>query len=417
MIKAILTPVIAFSFLVSCNAALADNKQGVFEKEEMFDRARRTMMETQIKARGIKDERLLEAMFKVKRHKFVPLKFRNLAYKDHPLPIGEGQTISQPYIVALMTELLELEGDERVLEIGTGSGYQAAILAELAKEVYTIEILEPLARKSEKLLKGLGYKNITVKCGDGYLGWPKQAPFDAIIVTCAPDEVPKALLEQLAEGGRMVIPVGTHWQELKLLRKLKGRIKTKNIIPVKFVPMIRDHQGGDMENSAFIVPIGKIDKALLKELATVLDERFMISFDIKDSIEIPPEAFNSKRNQYSSSKILEKLSKIKAKLVLGVIDKDLYVPELNFVFGQAESPGRCALISITRLRQEYYGLPKDDKLFLERVAKEAVHELGHTQELQHCSNPECVMFFSNSLMDTDRKSSSFCKRCRKELGL
>ncbi len=207
------------------------------EEQSQFIQARRDMIETQIKLRGIKDERLLEAMFKVKRHLFVPAHLQNLAYSDGPLPIGEGQTISQPYIVAIMTELLNLNGDEKVLEIGTGSGYQAAILAELAKEVYTIEILEPLAEQSEKILNDLGYENITIKCGDGYRGWEEHAPFDAIIVTCAPPYIPQPLLDQLAEGGRMVIPVGTLWQELKLLEKVNAQIKTRSIIPVRFVPM------------------------------------------------------------------------------------------------------------------------------------------------------------------------------------
>lgn len=206
-------------------------------EQNQFVQARRDMIETQIRLRGIKDERLLGAMFKVKRHLFVPAHLQNLAYSDGPLPIGEGQTISQPYIVAIMTELLNLDGDEKVLEIGTGSGYQAAILAELAKEVYTIEILEPLAEQSEKALNDLGYENITVKCGDGYRGWEEYAPFDAIIVTCAPPYIPQPLLDQLAEGGRMVIPVGTLWQELKLLEKVNAQIKTISIIPVRFVPM------------------------------------------------------------------------------------------------------------------------------------------------------------------------------------
>ncbi|MCM8795926.1 MAG: protein-L-isoaspartate(D-aspartate) O-methyltransferase [Candidatus Omnitrophica bacterium] len=197
------------------------------------------MVRTQIQARGVKDKRVLEAMLKVERHLFVPKIWQHLAYEDMPLPIGEGQTISQPYIVGLMTELLELKGEEKVLEIGTGSGYQAAILAELAKEVYTIEILPKLASKAEKLLKELGYKNIKVKCGDGYLGWPEFAPFDAIIVTCAPDKVPLPLIEQLAEAGRLVIPVGETYQNLKLLIKSKGRIEERDIIPVRFVPMIR----------------------------------------------------------------------------------------------------------------------------------------------------------------------------------
>lgn len=219
-------------------------KQGwVSPQEQEFSQQRENMVREQIEARGIKDKRLLEAMRKVKRHSFVPLMHRLWAYEDGPLPIGEGQTISQPYIVALMTELLALKGNEKVLEIGTGSGYQAAILAELTKEVYTIEILEPLARRAEKLLKELGYQNIWVKCGDGFLGWLEHAPFDAIIVTCAPEEIPPPLIEQLAEGGRLVIPTGTHRQELKLVQKIEGKTVITNIIPVRFVPMLRDEKG------------------------------------------------------------------------------------------------------------------------------------------------------------------------------
>ena len=198
------------------------------------------MVTYQIEARGVKDGRVLEVMRKVERHWFVPQELQHLSYEDTPLPIGEGQTISQPYIVALMTELLQLKGEEKVLEIGTGSGYQAALLAELAKEVYTIEILPTLASRAEKLLKDLGYKNIKVKCGDGYLGWPEFAPFDAIIVTCAPEHIPQSLIEQLAEGGRLVIPVGVSYQELKLLVKTAGKIEQKDIIPVRFVPMLRE---------------------------------------------------------------------------------------------------------------------------------------------------------------------------------
>ncbi|MDD5097930.1 MAG: protein-L-isoaspartate(D-aspartate) O-methyltransferase [Candidatus Omnitrophica bacterium] len=210
----------------------------------MYGNGKENIINSQIKARGVNDERVLKAMHKVERHLFVPLMYRRLSYGDHPLPIGEGQTISQPYIVALMTELLELKGGEKVLEIGTGSGYQTAILAELAKEVYTIETLEPLAERSQKLLKELGYENIKVKRQDGFLGWPGYAPFDAIIVTCAPEEIPTALLEQLAEGGRLVIPVGVaHWQELKQFKKIEGKIVTKNIIPVSFVPMLRNRNG------------------------------------------------------------------------------------------------------------------------------------------------------------------------------
>ncbi len=202
-----------------------------------FKAMREKMVETQIKARGVKDPRVLSALAKVERHRFVPQEYLDSAYSDQPLPIGEGQTISQPYIVALMTELLELKGNEKVLEIGTGSGYQAAILAELAKEVYTIEIIEPLASKANKTLSDLGYQNVHVKAGDGYLGWPEAAPFDAIIVTAAPDHIPKPLIDQLKEGGRMVVPVGTHTQELVKIVKRSGKIETTNVIPVLFVPM------------------------------------------------------------------------------------------------------------------------------------------------------------------------------------
>ncbi|MDI6640953.1 MAG: protein-L-isoaspartate(D-aspartate) O-methyltransferase [Elusimicrobiota bacterium] len=195
------------------------------------------MVEKQMKARGIKDKLLLKALLKVERHKFVPENVRKLAYEDYPLPIGEGQTISQPYIVAFMTEQLSLRGSEKVLEIGTGSGYQAAILAELCREVYSIEIIPELALKAEKLLKEIGYKNIKIKIGDGYLGWEEHSPFDAIIVTCAPEHIPQPLIDQLAEGGRMIIPVGKYFQELVLIKKLKGKIIKKRVLPVRFVPM------------------------------------------------------------------------------------------------------------------------------------------------------------------------------------
>ena len=202
-----------------------------------FKTMRDKMVESQIKARGVKDPHVLSALLKVERHRFVPEKYLDSAYSDQPLPIGEGQTISQPYIVALMTELLELKGGEKVLEIGTGSGYQAAILAELAKEIYTIEIIEPLASRARERLSELGYQNVKVKAGDGYLGWPEAAPFDAIIVTAAPDHIPKPLIDQLTEGGRMVVPVGTYTQELMKIIKRSGKIETTNVIPVLFVPM------------------------------------------------------------------------------------------------------------------------------------------------------------------------------------
>jgi protein-L-isoaspartate(D-aspartate) O-methyltransferase len=194
------------------------------------------MVEAQIARRGVKDNRVLEAMKKVPRHLFVPENVRRYAYEDEPLPIGYGQTISQPYIVALMTELLELKKDSKLLEIGTGSGYQAAILAELCDSVSSIEIVCELADRADSTLKALGY-NVDVRCGDGYRGWLEKAPFDAIIVTAAPDEIPQPLIDQLAEGGRLVIPVGTYHQELKLVRKADGGIKEMNVIPVRFVPM------------------------------------------------------------------------------------------------------------------------------------------------------------------------------------
>lgn len=195
------------------------------------------MVNSQIKTRGVSDERVLAAMRKVKRHLFVPERLQSLAYTDQPLPIGEDQTISQPYIVALMTELLNLQGDEKVLEIGTGSGYQAAILGELASEVYTIEIVNPLAKRADSLLTAMDYQNVTVKHGDGYIGWEEHAPFDAIIVTCAPPKIPQPLIEQLADGGRMVVPVGTFWQELLLIEKEGKELRETSIIPVRFVPM------------------------------------------------------------------------------------------------------------------------------------------------------------------------------------
>lgn len=233
-VYSILLFIILFGFSAGCGG---DRSSLSSDIKRDFKTMRQKMVETQIKNRGVKDELVLSAMLKVERHRFVPKAYESQAYSDQPLPIGEGQTISQPYIVALMTELLELKGEERVLEVGTGSGYQAAILAELAKEVFTIEIIEPLASSAEKLLSELGYQNIEVKAGDGYLGWPEQAPFDAIIVTCAPDHIPKPLIDQLKENGRLVLPVGAHSQELKKVVKRSGKIETTNIIPVIFVPM------------------------------------------------------------------------------------------------------------------------------------------------------------------------------------
>ncbi len=200
---------------------------------------RRQMVATQIRERGVSDTRVLAAMEKVPRQEFVPSGLRALAYQDCPLPIGHGQTISQPYIVALMTELLGINSRSRVLEIGTGSGYQAAVLAEVAADVYTIELVEPLARKAGETLARLGYHNVHAKAGDGYQGWPEAAPFDAIIVTCAPENIPSELVEQLKEGGKLVVPVGAEGgaQELFLLEKTGGKIQQRSVIPVRFVPM------------------------------------------------------------------------------------------------------------------------------------------------------------------------------------
>ena len=201
-------------------------------------RERQRMVQEQLVPRGIHDGHVLAAMAKVSREEFVPADSRAATYEDGPLPIGYGQTISQPYIVAFMTEQLRLSPTDRVLEIGTGSGYQAAILAELAREVYTIEIVAPLAQSAEAALQRLGYKNVHVKVGDGYKGWPENAPFDAIIVTCAPDKVPQLLTDQLKESGRMIIPVGDRFaQQLYLLEKKNGQLKESVTLPVRFVPM------------------------------------------------------------------------------------------------------------------------------------------------------------------------------------
>lgn len=198
---------------------------------------RRAMVERQIAARGVKDEMVLKAMDAVPRHEFVTAPMRDLAYTDRPLPIGFEQTISQPYVVAAMTELLAIDGDARVLEIGTGSGYQAAVLAEVAGEVYSIEIVEPLAERTAELLQRLGYERIHLRVGDGYAGWPEAAPFDAIIVTAAPPEVPAPLREQLRVGGKLVIPVGDAYQELVVITRTDSDYEQTSVFPVRFVPM------------------------------------------------------------------------------------------------------------------------------------------------------------------------------------
>jgi len=203
-----------------------------------LEKLRELMVKRQIESRGVNDERVLKAMREVERHKFIPNQHITAAYEDHPLPIGYGQTISQPYIVALMTELCRLNGTEKVLEIGTGSGYQAAVLSLLAKEVYTIEIVEPLGKLAKKRMKEMGYHNVHVRIGDGYKGWPEHAPFDVIIITAAPSEIPQTLFEQLKEGGIMVAPVGDFHQELITIEKVNGQMVKRVITYVRFVPMI-----------------------------------------------------------------------------------------------------------------------------------------------------------------------------------
>lgn len=215
---------------------------GVFPPQtEKYEALRRRMVEDQIVSRGISDRKTLEALRKVPRHLFVPADMQDFAYNDNPLPIGYNQTISQPYIVALMTELTGPGRGKKALEIGTGSGYQAAILAEIVDTVYTIEIVPKLARESAGLFERLGYKNIVTRYGDGYQGWPEHAPFDIIIVTAAPRDIPHPLLDQLAEGGKLVIPVGlpSSFQELILATKKNGRITKQKITTVRFVPFKR----------------------------------------------------------------------------------------------------------------------------------------------------------------------------------
>ena len=204
-----------------------------------WESQRKQMVAFQIRARGIRNPDVLRAMTTVPRHRFVPYRVRQMAYQDTPLPIGDGQTISQPYIVALMSTVLELDRSQKVLEIGTGSGYQAAVLGELAGQVYSMEIIPALGKTARQVLQDLGYANVQVRIGDGYQGWPEKAPFDAVIVTCAPTHIPQPLQDQLAEGGRLVIPVGrAGHQELVLLKKINGKIQQQKIIPVRFVPMV-----------------------------------------------------------------------------------------------------------------------------------------------------------------------------------
>ncbi|MCL5023867.1 MAG: protein-L-isoaspartate(D-aspartate) O-methyltransferase [Nitrospirae bacterium] len=211
---------------------------------DIYEKKRKFMVEHDLGGRGIRDEKVLEVMARVPRHLFVDGYLRDRAYEDYPLPIGEGQTISQPYVVALMTEALRLKPGDRVLEIGTGSGYQAAVLAETVREVYTIEIRKGLAEKAEKRFGELKYKNVKVKYGDGYFGWEEYAPFDAIIITASANHIPPPLIKQLREGGRLIIPLGStvYSQILTLARKKKGELELEQLTPVAFVPMAGEVQ-------------------------------------------------------------------------------------------------------------------------------------------------------------------------------
>ncbi|MFP4041118.1 MAG: protein-L-isoaspartate(D-aspartate) O-methyltransferase [Desulfosudaceae bacterium] len=250
VIMAIMTAVVVAAFLPGAIAASADkaamSDQGGQplagnDSEVSFQDLKKKMIANQLVPRGITDAGVLQAFKQVDRHRYVPGPLRHLAYQDRPLPIGQGQTISQPYIVAFMTQALDLDSTDRVLEIGTGSGYQAAILAEIVEHVYTIEIVESLGRRAEQTLDREGYTNISVRIGDGYQGWPEQAPFDAIMVTCSPSDIPEPLKEQLAEGGTIIIPVSGSWgQKLILLEKQDDKLVEQKSLPVRFVPMVNE---------------------------------------------------------------------------------------------------------------------------------------------------------------------------------
>lgn len=224
----------AASIVAACGASGTETSN----VQEEWTQARADMVRSQLRGRDITDPRVLEAMGRVERHRFVPEAARRNAYDDTPLPIGSGQTISQPYIVAFMTQALDVRPEHRVLEIGTGSGYQAAILAEIVKELYTIEIVPELGERARTTLEQLGYTNVRVKIGNGYLGWPEHAPYDRIIVTAAPDEIPPALVDQLRTGGLMAVPVGVGDQELRILRRTESGLETLDTLPVRFVPMV-----------------------------------------------------------------------------------------------------------------------------------------------------------------------------------
>jgi protein-L-isoaspartate(D-aspartate) O-methyltransferase len=209
-------------------------------EDDPFASQRREMVQQHLRGRGISDEQVLDVMGRIPRHLFVPADLRRRAYADHPLPIGEGQTISQPYVVALMTEALRLRPGDRVLEIGTGSGYQAVVLAEIVRQVYTIEIRPTLAAGAERTLRSLGYRNVEVICADGYEGWSQHAPFDAIIITAAANHIPPPLIRQLREGGRLILPLGSthYYQVLTLATKVAGELSLEQMGAVAFVPMV-----------------------------------------------------------------------------------------------------------------------------------------------------------------------------------
>jgi protein-L-isoaspartate(D-aspartate) O-methyltransferase len=232
---------ITLALLMACSSSNGSTPTASADDGRKAERKR--MVDTQMRGRGVVDERVLRAMEKVPRHAFVPEERRKHAYEDRPLLLSDGQTISQPYIVALMTELAQVGPKDKVLEIGTGSGYQAAVLAELAKSVYSIEIVEALGERAARDLKANGY-NVNLRIGDGYQGWPEAAPFDAIVVTAAPPAVPEPLRQQLAEGGRLVIPVGKHYQQLVVIERKGDRFEKSSIIPVRFVPMTGTAQEG-----------------------------------------------------------------------------------------------------------------------------------------------------------------------------
>lgn len=236
--------------VISCTSARQDQEKQKInrlinmnpeqtEDSLQWKREAKKMVKSQLISRGISDRKVLHVMENTPRHLFVPENLRLKAYRDGPLPIGEGQTISQPYIVAIMTELLKLTGHEKVLEIGTGSGYQAAVLAQLVDTCYTIELVKTLADSAASRLTQLGYNNVMAKCGDGYLGWPEHAPFDRIIITAAPPEIPQKLVEQLKPNGIMVLPVGRYSQELILVTRTAQGISKEQILPVRFVPMVK----------------------------------------------------------------------------------------------------------------------------------------------------------------------------------